>query len=183
MSQRLRLPIAICFAIASAFICSAQVEQGAITGTVVDQTGASVPKAKVTATNVATQAVAVTESNDEGNYKIPYLLPGNYNVVAEKDGFAPYRVNNIPVLVGQIATINVTLKTGSVHDEVTVTADSVLLDQVSSSLGYVIGDVQVLELPINRGVYSMLTLSPGVIAAGNSGTGPIVSGGRSNTTA
>ena len=93
------------------------------------------------------------------------------------------RVTDVPVLVGQIATINVTLKPGSIHDEVTVTSNAVLVDQVSSSLGYVTGATQILELPTGRSPYSLMNLSPGVIATGNSGTGPIVSGGRSNTSA
>jgi len=177
------LLIAICFALANAFVCSAQVEQGAITGAVFDPSGASIPKAKVTATNVATQAIATTETNDEGNYKIPYLAHGNYVVVAEKAGFAPQRVSNISLLVGLVATLNFTLKPGTVHDEVTVTADAVLLESQSSSMGYVTGVTQILELPNNRNAYSLMILSPGVIAVGNSGTGPIVNGGRSNTTA
>lgn len=87
---------------------------------------------------------------DEGYYKIPYLPAGNYKLSVEKDGFSVNRVNDVPVLVGQIATISVTLKTGSIHDEVTVTANAVLIDQVSSSLGYVTGATQILELPTGR---------------------------------
>ena len=92
-------------------------------------------------------------------------------------------VTEVPVLVGQIATIDVTLKPGSVHDEVTIRGNAVLIEQVGASLGYVTGTTQILELPTGRSPYSLLTLSPGVIAAGNPGTGPIVSGGRSNTSA
>src|SRR5207247_101348 len=100
-----------------------------------------------------------------------------YSIAVEKEGFATNRTTDVPVLVGQIATINVTLKTGAVHDVVTVTSDAVLVDQVSSSLGYVTGATQIIELPTNRSVYSLLTLSPGVIATGNPGTGAIVNGG------
>lgn len=85
--------------------------------------------------------------------------------------------------MGQTSTINITLKPGSVHEEVTITADAVMIDQVSAQLGYVTGTTQILELPTGRSPYSLLTLSPGVIATGNTGTGPIVSGGRSNTSA
>src|SRR5207249_4876024 len=67
--------------------------------------------------------------------------------------------------------------------EVTVTSNALLIDQASSSLGYVIGSIQILEAPTNRSPYSLLSGLPGVIATGNTGTGPIVSGGRSNTTA
>jgi hypothetical protein len=128
-------------------VCEAQVEQGAITGVVVDPSGASIPKAKVTATNQATQAVAVAETTGDGYYKIPYLLAGKYDVVVEVPGFALGRVTGVPVLVGQIATIDVTLKTGTVHDEVTVTSNAVLIEEASSSLGYVTGVTQILELP------------------------------------
>ncbi|PYT95314.1 MAG: hypothetical protein DMG38_27525 [Acidobacteria bacterium] len=161
----------------------AQVEQGAITGAVVDSTGASIANAKVTATNQATGTVAKTETTADGYYKIPYLAAGKYNVVVEKEGFAVDRVTDVPVLVGQIATIDVTLKPGSVHDEVTIRGNAVLIEQVGASLGYVTGTTQILELPTGRSPYSLLTLSPGVIATGNPGTGPIVSGGRSNTSA
>jgi hypothetical protein len=140
------LPIALLFMATNAIISFAQVEQGAITGVVIDAAGASTPKAKVTATNQATGAVAVAETTDEGYYKIPYLAAGKYKLTVEKEGFAVNRVTDVPVLVGQIATINVTLKPGSIHDEVTVVSNAVMVDQVSSSMGYVTGATQILEL-------------------------------------
>jgi hypothetical protein len=165
------------------FVCLAQVEQGSITGAVTDPTGASIPGAKVTASNQATGAVAVAETTIDGYYKIPYLTAGKYTMTVEKDGFSTNKIVDVPVLVGEIATINVSLKTGSLHDEVTVESRAELIEQSSSSLDYVTGVTQILELPIGRSPYSMLTLSPGVIPDGNTGTGPIVNGGRSNTTA
>ncbi len=161
----------------------AQVERGGISGTVLDPTGASIPRAKVTAVNQATGVAAVVETTESGNYKIPYLAAGRYNLTVELQGFSTNRVADVPVLVGQIATIDVTLRPGSVHEEITVTSSAVMVDQVSSSLGYVTGAKQIIELPTGRSPYSLLTLSPGVIATGNTGTGPIVSGGRSNTNA
>jgi hypothetical protein len=68
-------------------------------------------------------------------------------------------VTDVPVLVGQSATINVILRPGSLHDEVTVIANAVMVDQVSSSLGYITGTTQILELPIGRSTYSLITLS------------------------
>src|SRR6266436_6289354 len=81
------------------FACLAQVEQGAITGLVVDPTGASMPNAKVTATNQATGTVAKAETTDDGYYKLPYLAAGKYNLAVEKDGFSVNRVADVPVLV------------------------------------------------------------------------------------
>jgi hypothetical protein len=173
-------PLLIC---TSGLPCFAQVEQGAISGAVLDPSGASISKAKITATNLATGASASTETTDDGYYKVPYLPAGKYSLVAEKPGFTLVRFNDVPVLVGQIATIDVSMKPGSIHDEVTVTSNAVMVDQVSSSLGYVTGATQILELPTGRNPYSLMTLAPGVIATGNSGTGPIVNGGRSNTSA
>jgi hypothetical protein len=178
-----RVLILIVTALLTAMVCLAQVEQGAITGAVTDGTGASILKAKVTATNQATGTVASAETTDDGYYKLPYLLAGKYTVVVEMAGFTTNKVTDVPVLVGQTATVNAVLKPGSVHDEVTVVANAVMVDQVSSSLGYVAGATQILELPIGRSTYSLVNLSPGVIATGNTGTGPIVNGGRSNTTA
>jgi len=117
---------------ANGVVCLAQVEQGAISGVVLDPTGALIPNAKVTATNEATGVVAIAETTGDGYYKIPYLLAGKYTVVVQKDGFALNKVTDVPVLVGQTATIDVTLKPGSTHDEVTVTSNAVLIDQVSS---------------------------------------------------
>src|SRR6267378_5078106 len=183
MSRKMLLLIATLLIATNGILCLAQVEQGAITGIVVDSTGASIPSAKVTATNQATGTVARTETTVDGYYKLPYLPAGKYNVTVEKDGFAVDRVTDVPVLVGQVATINVTLKPGTVHDEITIKGNAVLIEQVGASLGYVTGTTQILELPTNRSPYSLLNLSPGVIATGNTGTGPIVSGGRSNTNA
>lgn len=183
MSRKLALLITLGYTLVGAFICPAQVEQGAIAGVVVDATGASIPNAKVTATNQATGTVAIAETTDDGYYKVPYLPAGKYNLAVERDGFSVNRVADVPVLVGQISTINVTMKPGSVQESITVTANAVQIDQVSSSLGYVAGTTQIIELPTGRNPYSLLTLSPGVIATGNTGTGPIVNGGRSNTSA
>ena len=183
MSRKMMFLSAALLMATNGVICRAQVEQGAITGAVLDATGASIPKAKVTATNQATGTVATAETTDDGYYKLPYLFAGKYSLTVEKAGFAINKVTDVPVLVGQIATINTTLKPGTVHDEVTVTANAVMIDQVSSSLGYVAGTTQILELPTGRNAYGLMILSPGIIATGNNGTGPIVSGGRSNTTA
>jgi len=184
MSQKPRtLARTASIAIVGALICFGQVERGGISGSVIDPTGASMARVRVSATNQATGAVARTETTEEGYYKIPYLAAGRYSLVIESDGFTTHKVADVPVLVGQITTIDATLKPGSLQQEVTVTANALAVEQVSSSLGYVTSAKQIIELPTGRSPYALLTLSPGVIATGNTGTGPIVSGGRSNTSA
>jgi hypothetical protein len=100
----------------------------------------------------------------------------------EKEGFASGRTTGINLRVGLTATINVTLKPCTIQQEITVTANAALLDEQTSSLGNVVSNQQIVQLPLNgRNRYALLTLAPGVTPSGNSGTGPIVSGGRSNT--
>ena len=170
------------FALANALLCSAQVEQGAITGVVTDQSGASIAGAKLTLTNADTQVTITSQTNNQGNYGFPFLPHGSYSLVAEKPGFSPERVNGISLRVGLAATINIDMKPGNLQQEITVTANVALLDQQSSSLGNVVSSQQIVQLPLNgRNPYALLTLAPGVTPSGNSGTGPIISGGRSNT--
>jgi hypothetical protein len=159
-----------------------QVEQGTVTGIVIDASNAAVVDAKVTLTNVDTQVAAVTTTNQQGHYNFPFTAPGHYQVTAEKEGFSAGRVTNITITVGQTATINVSLATGSVKQEISVSANAVQLDEQTSSLGNVVSAQQITQLPLSgRNPYSLLTLAPGVTPNGNSGTGPIISGGRSNT--
>jgi hypothetical protein len=181
-SKRICLMATVLIA-ANQFVCVAQVEQGAIVGSITDSTGSAVAGTKVTAVNQATGTPSVAVATGDGYYKIPYLSAGKYSVTMEKDGFEAAKVLDVPVLVGQSATVNVTLKPGSLHNEITVESNAVMVEQTSSSLGYVTGTTQILELPTGRSPYALLTLSPGVIPDGNTGTGAIINGGRSNTTA
>ncbi len=173
----------IAISMSSALACFAQAERGGISGAVTDASGAQMAKVRISATNQATGTVARVESSDDGFYKIPYLPAGKYNMAMESAGFATSKIADVPVQVGQITTIDSVLRPGSLHEEVTVTANALAVEQVSSSLGYVASARQIIELPTGRSPYSLLTLSPGVIAVGNAGTGPIVNGGRSNTSA
>ncbi|MGH8247852.1 MAG: carboxypeptidase regulatory-like domain-containing protein [Gammaproteobacteria bacterium] len=160
----------------------AQVEQATLTGTVSDQSGAVVPNAEVAVTNVQTGVVARTRTNQEGHYRVPYLHPGRYEVLVESAGFTKARVSDVDLTVGLTATVNVILKPGSLQQEVTVTAAAVQLEQQSSSLGNVVSSRQILELPLlGRNPYSLVLLAPGVMPKGNAGAGPIINGGRSNT--
>jgi hypothetical protein len=160
----------------------AQVEQAAITGTVTDTTGAVVPAARVAAVNVNTGVKGETQSNAEGIYRLPYLHPGSYEVTVTKDGFDKARVAGIQLTVGLIATVNVALRPGSLQQEVVVTAVATQLEQQTSSLGNVVGSRQMLELPLlGRNPYSLVLLAPGVLPKGAAGVGPVINGGRSNT--
>ncbi len=166
-------------AVAAAF---AQIEQANVTGTVSDATGAVVPNATVTVTNIRTKVSSATESNETGIYRIPFLPAGEYELTVEKQGFERARVSNIRLTVGLTATVNITLKTGSVQQEITVQAPAVQLEQESAALGNTIDQKQIVELPLlGRNPYSLVLLAPGVMPKGGAGAGPIINGGRSNT--
>jgi Carboxypeptidase regulatory-like domain/TonB dependent receptor len=161
----------------------AQIDQGTITGTVTDQLGAIIPKALVVVTHTHTRVKRETETNEEGHYRVPYLLPGQYDLTVESQGFTKRRVSGIQITVGLTATINVSLEAGTLQvDAVTVTAAPVQLERQGASLGNVVGSKQMIELPLlGRNPYSLLTLAPGVAPKGAAGVGPIINGGRSNT--
>jgi hypothetical protein len=165
-----------------ASFCFAQTEQGTITGVVTDPSGALVEGAKVTVVNTDTQVSAVSQTNTQGNYTFPFLPHGNYSVTVEKSGFSLNRVDGVSLRVGLIATVNFVLQPGTLQQQVTVTADAAMVESQSSSLGNVVSSRQIVQLPLNgRNPYSLLTLAPGITPTGNTGTGPIISGGRSNT--
>src|SRR6478672_8483194 len=92
---------------------TAQVEQAAITGAVMDQSDARVARAKVTVTNIRTSVSSTTITNADGYYSIPYLTPGEYNVVVESAGFKKGVVSGIALRVGFTATVDVTLEVGA----------------------------------------------------------------------
>jgi hypothetical protein len=160
----------------------AQVEQAGITGAVTDQSDALVAGAKVTVTNTRTGVHANTVTNADGYYSVPYLAPGEYEIAVEGAGFKRARVSDVVLRVGFTATVNVKLEVGALLNEIQVSSTIVQLEQQSAALSNVVSSSQMIELPLNgRNPYSLVTLAPGVMPAGGTGTGPIVNGGRSNT--
>jgi hypothetical protein len=161
----------------------AQTEQATITGTVTDKSGAVIPNAKVVVTNIKTQAVRETKTTGDGHYTVPYLSVGQYEVTVEMANFRKAQVKDVTLRVGFIATVDVSLEPGTVTEALNITSGAAAqLESQNGSLGNVVGNTQLRELPmLNRNAFGLVTLAPGVIAAGNTGTGPIINGGRSNT--
>ncbi len=161
----------------------AQVDQGTITGTIVDKLGGVVPGATVVAVHLDTKVSRETVSNGAGIYALPYLRTGIYEVSATLTGFSAARVERVVVSVGSTATVNMTLALAGLQEDVTVTAAATQLDSQSASMANVVTSRQIQQLPIiGRNVYSLVTLSPGIQDRGNAGTGAIISGARSNST-
>jgi len=177
---------AVCALVAVGFFTDtayAQVEQGAITGRVFDEAGGVVPGATVTVTQTETGNTRETVTNASGQFTVPYLPLGRYDVNAALTGFTSARITGVVIRVGLTATVDLILKPGPVQTEVTVTAAAVQLELQSPALGNVISGRQMIELPIvGRNPYALVTLAPGVVDRGNTGTGPLINGARSNST-
>ncbi len=131
-------------------------------GTVTDSAGAAIADAYVTATDVATSFTTKTTTDDTGNYTFPRLSPAVYSIAVEKVGFTSKVLTGISLQVDQKARIDVELKVGSVASVVEVTGAAPLVDSKSASLGTVIAQREVVDLPLNiRRFGNLAVLVPG----------------------
>jgi hypothetical protein len=126
--RRLLSCLALFAVIVSAATVHAQVEQGGITGRVVDEAGGVVLGATVIATQAGTGIVRETVTNGSGAYTVPYLSVGAYDVTATLAGFTGARVTDVNIRVGLTATVDLSLKVGSVQTEITVSAHTTDLE-------------------------------------------------------
>lgn len=154
------LPLALLLLVGSTW---AQEYRATLLGVVTDPTGAAVPAAQVTVTNTETGVRAATKSNTDGNYVIPFIVPGTYRLRVEHEGFKTYERSPIALRVNDRVRIEVALEMGQVSDQVTVTAQAPLLETSSSSRGQVIDNLQISELPLNgRNPFSLMSIAVGV---------------------
>lgn len=136
----------------------AQFESASVLGYVKDSSGAAVPSSNVTLTNAATGIQQTKATDAEGKFEFPSIQPGNYQITAEAQGFNRAVTETFSVLTNARQRVDVTLKTGSVSEEVTVTSAAQLLDTETSSRSTVIGTKQVEDLPLNGRSYADLVL-------------------------
>lgn len=148
----------------------AQETRGTILGRVIDSSGAVIPAVTLRATNTATNVTLSAKSNAEGNYEIPYLLPGNYRLAAEITGFKGFSRGNIEVRIGDRISIPVSMQVGDVSERVTVTTETPLLETATSSMAQVIDQRRIADLPVAHGnPYLLMTLSTGVVHTQSAG--------------
>ena len=136
---------------------------GEITGTITDATGGVVPGVSVSVTNVATGAARHATSNEAGVYSVPALPPATYTVVVELQGFQTQTRRNLELQVQQVARADFELETGAVKESVEVTGGAALLATEDSTVGQVIDNKRIVELPLNgRSYLQLAALTPGV---------------------
>src|SRR5450759_2499558 len=122
---------------------------GEVTGHISDASGAAVPAAKIALTSVATNAGRTTASTDSGDYTFPAVAPGFYTVRVEQPSFKISTVNNVQVQVQQSLRLDFTLEVGQVTESIEISASAQMLQAENVSLGTVIENKGVTELPLN----------------------------------
>lgn len=140
----------------------AQFDTGTIRGTVTDSTGAAIPNAKVTATNVGTNVGKATTSDGDGNFVISALPYGNYIVKANASGFAEASSSSLVLNVGAIVRVNLSLAVAATEQKINVTGTTTSVDTESTQTGTTLNSTQIANLPINgRDVSNFLEVAPG----------------------
>src|SRR5215831_15675981 len=163
----------------------AQSGNASVGGFVQDATQAFIPGVTITATNTQTGVTTTAITNESGAYNIPSLLPGTYKLTAELAGFRTQVVNDVQLGQSATARYNFTLQVGAVADSGEVTAESTaLIAETSSTIGQVLAEKQVRDLPlVSNNVLDLMQTMPGIRGAtlGESTTFAGVSTGMVNT--
>lgn len=153
------------------FVCKsgAQATTGSITGQVTDTTGAVIPNAVITATDVNKGVEFHGKTNAVGGYTILNVTPGTYKVTATATGFATGEALNANLVIDQKLLLNFALKPGAASTTVVVTSAPTMLQTQSSETGAVLESREITDLPLlSRNFYALPLLVPGVITGNGS---------------
>lgn len=168
MSKGVLLFVAVWLVICPA-VAPAQVTNGTILGTVTDTTGAVMPGVRVIATNLETNFSHDAITDSSGQYSIPFLPVGKYRLEAGGAGFKKFQQTGIVLELNRNARVDPVLDIGTVTETVAVTSDAPLVDTASAAIGRTVNNSEIINLPlVNRNVYSLLNLTPGVESSENS---------------
>lgn len=159
---------------------SAQVSAG-LSGTVTDQTGASVPSARVIAKNVDLGMERMSVTDAAGRYELGSLSVGTYEIHVTKRGFSEEVRTGIHLVVGQDATVDFRLRVGDASQRIQVSGDAPIVNTTTADISGLVGGNEIKSLPLNGRSYDLLlTLNPGVVNFTSAKTGGV---GVSNSTA
>lgn len=155
---RARWPIALILLVIASPLFAQVIPSGTISGVVKDPSGASVPNATVTALNTESNAPRTTTTGDDGAYRFPALPVGQYNVKVKIVGYETEIQMGVTLDIAQEAVVNFALEVGSVEQQVLITSEPPRVDTTSSSLGHLVDNEQIVELPLNGRNFIDLTL-------------------------
>jgi Carboxypeptidase regulatory-like domain len=148
----------------------AQVPTGSIRGVVKDSSGAIVPSANVTIRNEDTAQTRAIVSGEDGEYLAPALPVGHYDVTATHAGFKTLARQGLTLNVGDNLLVDFTMEVGTTQQEVTVTGEAPLVNTENSTLGGLVNEQQIVDLPLNGRNYMDLSLmQPGITRDVNNG--------------
>jgi len=165
-AKKMKLVIGLIVAgICLAGIGNTQEFRATLSGTVTDTTGAVVPSAAILVREILKGTVNKTISDSAGQYVVPFLQPGEYEITITATGFRTFTRSAMTLQSAEHPIINVELQVGNAAETVTVSSNAPLLDQANSSVGQVITASQVEDLPLSGRTPAMLAqLAVGVIA-------------------
>src|SRR5438445_8164938 len=142
----------------------AQVQNGQFTGTVTDPSGAAIPNAKVTVTNMGTNLSVTTTTNQSGLYTARELPIGTYKITAEAKGFKTSSNMNLTLNAGTVQRVDVRMELGQAREVVEVTGEAAAVNTEDSKLASTVNSTQINNLPLNgRNVYDLMQLAPGAV--------------------
>jgi hypothetical protein len=151
---------------------------GEITGALTDTTGGVLVGAQITVRNTATNQVRQVVTNATGNYSVPFLVPAIYDVQAERPGFKLATRSGVDLQVGAVVRIDFALEVGEISQRVEVSGGASMLTTESATLGTVIENKRIVELPLNgRNYLQLVALSPNVVAESGSNQSASLQGG------
>jgi len=160
---RLRSLALVSIAALGSLVAHAQVTAG-ITGTVIDESGARIPAAQITAGSADLGLKRTTTTDATGHYMLRSLAVGTYEIRVTRQGFRDVVRNGIQLAVGQEAIVDVQMRVGPVSDQVTVDADAPMVSTTTSDISGLVSGEQISNLPLNGRSFDLLTtLSPGVV--------------------
>jgi hypothetical protein len=186
MRRRAVAPVRLFIAIALVWLSvgaqRSHAQSTKISGSVQDTQKAQISGAKITITRTETNQRREALSNNDGNYALPAVLPGRYEVKVEKEGFGTQIKSGVEVLTDKITVVDFDLKLGSVQQQVEVDEAGALLQTESSTISSVIENETILNLPLlDRRASQLQRLNGFVTSAGTgSGTTFAIAGGRGN---
>jgi hypothetical protein len=155
----------------------AQTNRGGVSGTVFDSTGAVVPLASVTITNLGTNQKVTVKTSEAGIYTVNSLEPVTYSITVEATGFKKAVIQNIKVDTATTATINITLELGTIDNMVSVTAEAPVLNAQTGTTTQTITERQIRDVPLlNRSVLDLALTAPNVTGDAGSEDPEVTSG-------
>ena len=158
----------------------ARLTGGDLEGTATDETGAVLPGVTITVTNTETGVARGTQTGPRGQFRVPALAPGTYEIRADLASFVSQIRQGVVLALGQLATVDFTMRVAGTQESVTVTGETAIVDPMQSAVSSVVGQQQIESLPINgRNFISFSVITPGVTTDRTPQQGATVTSGLS----